>query len=989
VKARKVIRPANIITKLALHTLAFAFARVPSLKRRMRNTDGWIDFSLGICTQTGSVSQTIRFAGGRARVSGGVDGTADVIVMARDDAALKELSTAQPGDVLTMMLQNRITIEGNLAFLQLFTFYLSLLSGCRQNRKAETARVPDATSHTGDHREPGHAERLHRRRTQHLRADSGDDRNVIHLDDPYLSGLDLMDFPRLKLLLHRHRTSRPELCAERPRLLTEWHRIHGFEEKSPGVPWHPVLRQGLAFEHLMRNKRPVIADSQLLAGTTTTNPVCGVMVYPDALASSIWGELNTVHKRPLNPYDITEDTRETLHDILPFWIHRTFHECVNRERKRPLCLRISERFVAYVCSKALCVSHTVPDLKTILDRGTTGIIGDIEDRISEGNPDPDSRAVLEGMVHSLRGLEAYAGNLSTEARLLAARSTDPARVRELNHMARVCDRVPRMQAQTLDEAVQAVWTTWIGMHMENTNAGLSLGRLDQLLQPYFLSDMENIGTMEERTDYIHRTVELIGCLYLRIADHVPLSPEIGTILFGTSPSNQAITLGGVTPAGDDAVNDMTYIFLKVTEMLSLPDPNVNARISMDRNSETYVRRLCEVNFTTSATPSLHNDTAVFKALKQHGYPEEHIRDWSATGCVEPTISGRHNGHTGAILLNLVAALEMALNNGRHPLMQWDVGPRTGTVDEFATFEDFFEAFAAQVRFLITQAAELNDMYAEAHALLRPTPFLSSLMEGCIEKGLDMTRGGARYNTTGTANIGLADVTDSLMAIRKLVFEEHRISLEELKAALDTDFRNAPAIRALAQHRVPLFGSGSTEALAMANRVASMVHDAWASHRSFRGGRYTCGFWSMSQHTAYGNLSGALPSGRVSGKAFTPGITPEPHASRSYLDFISDVARLVPASMDNNMAFNVKLAPSPENSREETVGAMAGYVKTYCSLGGMQMQFNVVDSRVLKDAHVHPEDYRDLIVRISGYNAYFVTLTRQQQVELIERAEYGV
>jgi len=416
---------------------------------------------------------------------------------------------------------------------------------------------------------------------------------------------------------------------------------------------------------------------------------------------------------------------------------------------------------------------------------------------------------------------------------------------------------------------------------------------------------------------------------------------------------------------------------------------VNARISMDRNSETYVRRLCEVNFTTSATPSLHNDTAVFKALKQHGYPEEHIRDWSATGCVEPTISGRHNGHTGAILLNLVAALEMALNNGRHPLMQWDVGPRTGTVDEFATFEDFFEAFAAQVRFLITQAAELNDMYAEAHALLRPTPFLSSLMEGCIEKGLDMTRGGARYNTTGTANIGLADVTDSLMAIRKLVFEEHRISLEELKAALDTDFRNAPAIRALAQHRVPLFGSGSTEALAMANRVASMVHDAWASHRSFRGGRYTCGFWSMSQHTAYGNLSGALPSGRVSGKAFTPGITPEPHASRSYLDFISDVARLVPASMDNNMAFNVKLAPSPENSREETVGAMAGYVKTYCSLGGMQMQFNVVDSRVLKDAHVHPEDYRDLIVRISGYNAYFVTLTRQQQVELIERAEYGV
>jgi len=292
-------------------------------------------------------------------------------------------------------------------------------------------------------------------------------------------------------------------------------------------------------------------------------------------------------------------------------------------------------------------------------------------------------------------------------------------------------------------------------------------------------------------------------------------------------------------------------------------------------------------------------------------------------------------------------------------------------------------------FLIEQAVNLNNMYAEMHARMRPTPFISSMIDGCIEKGCDITSGGARYNTSGAANIGLADITDSLMAIKKLVFDDKKVSFQELKDAVDSDFRTAPIIRALAQNKVPLFGSGSLEAVDMANRVASFIHETFASHRNYRGGRYTSGFWSMSQHTAYGNLSGTLPSGRLAGKPFTPGLTPEAHASKNYLNFISDVAQLKPENMDNNIAFNVKLTPSTEDSRDKTVTNMASYVKTYCRLGGMQMQFNVVTSQMLKDAMANPEGYRNLIVRISGYNAYFVTLNKQQQLELIERAEYGV
>jgi len=339
----------------------------------------------------------------------------------------------------------------------------------------------------------------------------------------------------------------------------------------------------------------------------------------------------------------------------------------------------------------------------------------------------------------------------------------------------------------------------------------------------------------------------------------------------------------------------------------------------------------------------------------------------------------------------VAALEMALNNGRHPLMDWKVGPETGVIESgsFATFEEFYDAFAKQFRFLIDNSVEYNNMLGRAHAYLRPTPLLSALIDGPVRKGVDVTKGGATYNSSGAACIGLADVTDSLMAVKKLVYDEKRVTLPEFKKAIDADYAGHPQLHAMVMNRVPRFGSGSDEALALAQRVAGFAHDAYYAHENYRGGRYTAGFWSMSNHVIFGNMTGALPSGRLAGKAFTPGLTPEPNASRNLLDNIRDVARLDPKTMNNNIAFNVKVVPSASETHEAMVNTMYSYVKTYFELGGMQMQMNVVSSAVLRDAMAHPENYRNLIVRISGYNAYFVTLNREMQIELIERAEYGV
>ncbi len=984
----------NILVYVLLSMMAFIYNRSSRLGRYLRHEDGFFHFTVGFRSERGGVDRAISFREGRVRVLRRVPGEAEVVLRFRDDRTVLEMLRVTPNEMLMLILGNRMVLEGNIGYLQLFNFYISLIMGRVHRRMMLRKREHEARSRSREFgaATPGPERSRARKREAPLSAPARDP-GVLFLGDPYLSGYGLDDFPRLRRMLERHFTEKPWICVERPLLLTRWHRENGFETDREGRPWAPELRQALAFRHLMSERRPLVGEDDLIAGTTTSKLPTGVVLYPDAHALLLWGELLSVPHRHLNPYEIDpEDARTLHHDIFPYWMERNFKARVHRDHGYPLSMRIEERWVYYFVWKSVGLSHTVPDYPAVLTRGTRGIMADIDDRLSSlGDDDGAARTSLEAMRITLEGVEAYAENLSIEAQRLAGAEPDPRRRSELLRLGEICRRVPREPARTLDEAVNCVWIVWVALHMENTNTGLSMGRLDRWLQPYFEADMKNVRDEAAREAYIRHALELVGCLLMRGTDHLPLVPDIGNYLFGGSSSDQAITLGGVTPEGGDGVCDMTYIFLKATEMLAIRDPNVNARFDPERNSPAYLRRLCEVNYATAATPSLHNDAAVMRALSGNGYGAEEIRDWSATGCVEPTLSGRHMGHTGSILMNLVSALEMALNNGRHPHMPDErLGPETGIVEsgDFASFEDFFAAYEGQQAFLIDQAVAYNNLLAAAHAQIRPTPFLSALIEGCIETARDVTAGGARHNSSGTANIGLSDVVDSLMVIRKLIFEEKRISFPELKAAVDRDFRGDGKLLAMIR-AVPKFGSGSPEAIDLARRLMAFIHGEYASKRNYRGGPYTAGFWSMSQHVAYGNLSGTLPSGRLAGKAFTPGLTPHPGASRSFLDNIRDVAALDPALMDNNIAFNVKLVPAAGEGRRETVEAMEAYVRAYFDLGGMQMQFNMVSSDTLRDAMAHPEQYRNLLVRISGYNAYFVTLNREMQIELIERAEYGV
>ncbi len=312
--------------------------------------------------------------------------------------------------------------------------------------------------------------------------------------------------------------------------------------------------------------------------------------------------------------------------------------------------------------------------------------------------------------------------------------------------------------------------------------GLSLGRLDQVLYPFYRKDIDE-GRLT-----VDKAVELVCYLWLKIGDHVPTMNEPGEQLFGGTGSNQAITIGGVDVNGEDAVNDLTYVMLKATELMRLRDPNLNARYHIEKNSDEYLKRISDVNIKTGATPAIHNDKAVIKALILKGDSEEQARDYGVVGCVEPGSNGRTYGHSAAILLNLPSALELAMFNGKHRHTGTkEISPKTGDPAMFASFDDFWDAFEKQTRWLIDRATILNNQFGRTHQDIYPTPILSAFFEGPMEKGKDLIQGGATINSSGATIIGLADVVDSLSAIQKWVFTEKAISFPELLKALQKNF----------------------------------------------------------------------------------------------------------------------------------------------------------------------------------------------------------
>ncbi|MFH1215764.1 MAG: pyruvate formate lyase family protein [Pseudomonadota bacterium] len=807
---------------------------------------------------------------------------------------------------------------------------------------------------------------------------------TITLPDISLAEYTLDTLPRLKELRQQSFANKTEICIERARYVTEYLRKYDKPQDTP------ELRQAGKTAHFLANKEAVFHDRNLLAGTTTSKPL-GAPLFPEFFALTLWPELDTVSTRKKNPQRLSpEDGSELNSKIFPYWMDKSIQELVRQQHHNPECLQLFESLVFFIAGKAGCVSHCVPAYTAMLEKGLLGLMEIAADKETELASTDDAieaeskAAFYQAVQISLQAIIIYAGNLADRAEALADLCTDGAAKQDFLDIAAVCRRVPAHPARTFREAVNAIWICQVGIHAENINMAMSPGRLDQVLYPYYRKDMDE-GTLD-----VGRAIELLGCLWLKIADNVVMVPEASEEMFGGAGTVPAITLGGVDANGEDAVNDLTYIMLRVTELLQTRDPNVNARYHYDKNPKEYMDRVSEVILNTKAVPAVFNDVANIAVLAGQKEAVAHARDYAVIGCVELASSGRDYPASSSIMLNLAAVMEMALFGGKRPITgDKQIGPSTPLPETLKSFEEFWEVFKTQLDWLVKQAIQLNEYLGDVHQQMMPSPLLSALFEGPMDKGLDLIRGGALYNSSGATHIGFADVVDSLNAIEKTVFIDRKYGFGELVKAMKENFQGEQQekMRLFLKNRAPKYGTEDPVARKNAQNIVRHLFELYQSHSNYRGGPYRPAFWTMTNHAGLGGISGAMPNGRRAGELFASGITPVSGAAPVLTACLNAVAELGGKYVPGCWALNLKY--TPEEDVQATKANFSHTMEAYFRAGGQQVQFNIMTYQMLLDAKKHPEKYPELMVRVSGYSAYFKDLNEMMKDELITRTQYDL
>ncbi len=826
----------------------------------------------------------------------------------------------------------------------------------------------------------------------------------------------------LQTLQEQYRQANTSVCIERAKFITEY-------MKSDKARHKPVeIQRAEAIRHYMKNREIIFHDKNLIAGSTTSEKI-GAPVYPEVLEGmSIWPELDTISQRSKNPEQLGKRDAEILNtEIYPYWMDKTVLEVTRtrlRKEKSPTlkALGVMERLTFFMSGMATVLSHTTPFYEKVLEKGLNAMIDEArqkEEALAAGTGhDQETWKKIhfyKAMGIAMDGILQYAENISGKAGELAQKY--PGQRKYYQDIAHVCRRVPAHPAGSFREAVNSLWLCHVGVLAENVNMALNPGRLDQILYPCFKKDAEqNKITMEE-------ALNLIGCLWFKLSDNANLVPQAAEALFGGAGTVPAVTLGGIDKNGRDAVNDLTYLMLRVTEMLSLKDPNVNARYHKEINDKQYLGRIGGVIMNTHAIPAIYNDVTNIRTLENQGLKTEHARDYAIVGCVELASPGREYSESSGVLMNLPAVMDMTLNSGKRPWStgEMQIGPETGDPATFSTWEEFYKAFKDQLAHLVNMAVDLNNELGKTMQEILPTPLLSCFFEGPLESGKDLIDGGALYNSSGITHIGFADLSDSLSAIRDAVYTNQVCTMAEMKKAVDKNFKCYDNLRQYLVNYASKYGCVDRHvhsegcdrnykedpiAREISRSLIKDIYDLYQARTNYRAREYTGGkykdgkyrpsFWTETLHAALGNLSAALPSGRKNKELFSSGITPVSQIPKYLTVALRSTADLGADHIPGGYALNMKYTPEGGScEREEYLARFVSMVESYFSPGhndesaGMHIQFNLYSYDQLKEAKENPEDHRWMIVRVSGYSAYFYDLNDAMKEEIITRSQYGL
>ena len=814
----------------------------------------------------------------------------------------------------------------------------------------------------------------------------------------------------------------PVIESARAKLITESYKA---TEDEP-----IITRRAKAFAHILRNIPIIIRDEELIVGSSTLAPR-GCQTFPEYSFQWLEDELDTVATRTADPFYIAEETKAELREVHKYWKGKTTSELATSYMAPEAILAIDHNIFTPGNYFYNGVGHVTVKYEEVLAIGYEGIIAKAQKELDECNVGDGDYAkksrFLEAVIMSCQAVIDYAHRYAELAEQMAYQCQDPTRKQELLQIASNCTRVPAKGARNFYEACQSFWFVQQLIQMESSGHSISPGRFDQYMYPYYKSDMEAGNLTREFAQ------ELMDCIWVKLNDLNKCRDAASAEGFAGYSLFQNLIAGGQNKDGEDVTNDLSFMCIQASMHVHLPAPSLSVRV-WNGSPHEFLIKAAELTRTGIGLPAYYNDEVIIPALQNRGLSLADAREYNIIGCVEPQKAGKTEGWHDAAFFNMCRPLEMVFSNGMDKGVQISV--QTGDVTEMESFDEFYDAYKKQMEYFISLLVNADNAIDVAHAERCPLPFLSCMVDDCLKRGKSVQEGGAVYNFTGPQGFGIANMADSLYAIRKLVYEEKKMTMKELKEALawnygkGIDAQSAADITTIVMQKlqengisvneqtatavmtaalgtepspekkarfeeihkmieeVPKFGNDIPDVDYFARDVAYTYTRPLQKYMNPRGGHYQAGLYPVSANVPLGGQTGATPDGRYAHTPVADGVSPSAGKDvKGPTAAATSVSRLDHFIVSNGTLFNQKFHPSALAGREGLEKFVA-LIRGYFDQKGMHMQFNVVDRETLLDAQKHPEKYKHLVVRVAGYSALFTTLSRSLQDDIIRRTEQG-
>ncbi|MCD6454552.1 MAG: glycyl radical protein [Candidatus Aminicenantes bacterium] len=781
---------------------------------------------------------------------------------------------------------------------------------------------------------------------------------------------------RVKKLREKSVRTEPYVSSERAELVTEFYKS-GIPERVST----PIAR-ALALKYIMEHKKISIDEGELIVGERGPAPKA-TPTYPELTTHSL-EDFEIMSTRDKTRFAVSEEVKEVYREkIIPFWKGKTMREKVFSAMSKEW----HDAFGAGVFTEFMeqrAPGHAIMDDK-IYRMGMEDFKAKIDRKLAELDylNDPEAykkEQELKAMKIAADAIIILGKRYSKLAREMAEKESDPKRKKELEKIAEVCDRVPAYAPRDFWEALQMYWFIHLGVITElNLWDSFNPGRLDLNLYPFYKKDLEEGKITREFAK------ELLECFWIKFNNH-PAPPKVGITeeQSGTYQDFSLINVGGLTKDGSDAVNELSYLILDVLEEMELMMPSTCVQLSK-KNPDAFLKRAIKVVKKGFGQPSFFNTDAIIMEFLRQGKTIEDARLGGPSGCVTISAFGKEST-TLTGYMNWPKILEITLNNGIDPRTGKKVGIETGDPRTFKTYDELFEAYKKQLKYFVDLKIKGNNVIERLYAEYMPSPFMSLLIDDCIEKGKDYHDGGPRYNSTYIQGVGIGTITDSLAAIKYWVYDKKKISMERLLNALKNNFEGEEKLRQMLMNEAPKYGNDDDYADEIAKQVFEAYFEILDGRPNTKGGKYRVNLLPTTVHIYFGKVTGATANGRKAGEPLSDGVSPSQGADRHGPTAVVKSVSKFDHIRTGGTLLNQKFTPSLLKD-EEGIDKLAQLVRTYFRYDGHHVQFNVISAETLRDAQKNPEKYRDLIVRVAGYSDYFVNLGKDLQDEIIARTEH--